>query len=230
MQILKCFFALLIISIAFTSCSGVEKKPASTSLLDSEKKGEVANPDKNYDATAIMERAESYYKGKKYLEAIDEYKRFLELHPTHDSAGYAQYKLGLIYFEQFDDDSIDRNHEPLRQAMTAFERLLSLYPGSPYEKDALEMLKVCRRKEGEYQLYIGKFYYKKEAYQAAIARLLNLLEGYPEFPGKPEALYYLALSYKELGDMEKCRESLELLVKNYPDSKYAKKANGLKMR
>ena len=232
MQMLKGLLVFFIMtSILLTSCSGAKKKPASTSLLDSEKKGnETVDPDKNYDATTIMERADSYHKGKKYIEAIDEYKRFLELHPTHESAGYAQYKIGLIYFEQFDSDSIDRNHEPLRQAIEAFERLVIQYPESPYRDDAIERLKVCNKKDGEYQLYIGKFYYKKEAYQAAIARFLGLLKDYPDFPGKPEALYYLVLSYKELGDMEKCREHLERLVKDYPESKYAKKANGLRIR
>ena len=44
---------------------------------------------------------------------------------------------------------------------------------------------------------MGRFYYKKESYNAAIGRFLGILKSYPDYKSTDEVLYYISLSYRE---------------------------------
>src|SRR6266446_5887681 len=48
--------------------------------------------EQQYDPLTIMKRGESFYAKKNYIEAAGEYQRFLELHPLHRLAPFAQFR------------------------------------------------------------------------------------------------------------------------------------------
>ncbi len=47
--------------------------------------------DKSYDAALMLRVADTYYGEEKYEEALVEYQAFLNFHPVHRDAIYAQY-------------------------------------------------------------------------------------------------------------------------------------------
>ena len=55
-------------------------------------------------------------------------------------------------------------------------------------------------------------------YNAAIVRLEYLLKKYPDVNGLDKALYYIAMSYKALGDPVKSDDYMERLQREYPKS------------
>ena len=173
---------------------------------------------KTYDPLSLLQKAETFYKDKNFVEAAAEYEYFLNLHPLHRWASYAQYKLGLCYFRQI--QSVDRDIEPVLKALTAFQKLLDLYPQNPYQEAAQKKIRFCRERLAEHEFYIGHFYYKKSAYPAAITRFLGIVQGYPELEVASQALYYLSLSYEGLGDFEKAKQGLKELLEKYPDTQY----------
>jgi outer membrane protein assembly factor BamD len=67
---------------------------------------------------------------------------------------------------------------------------------------------------------VGKFYYKKGSYQAALGRMEKLLKDYPGTTSEKEALYYIGLSYQERGDKAKAIRAFESLAAKYPDMAY----------
>jgi outer membrane protein assembly factor BamD len=181
--------------------------------------------EQRYEPLAIMKRAESFYGKKNYIEAAGEYQRFLELHPLHRLAPYAQFRLAMSHFKQL--NTIDRDSEPLQKAMQAFQKLVQVYPNSPYVAEAKAKLTVCRERLARYQLYIGNFYHKRGDYPAAVYRYNKVIQEYGDLEVAAEAFYRLALSYQRLGNTAQAQSALRLLLEKYPESDYGGQANGL---
>ena len=178
---------------------------------------------RNYDPKVILKRAEALYQQGDYIEAVGEYQHFLDLHPLHEWADYAQLKLGLSYFQQF--TTIDRDPEPDQKALESFQKLLTTYPNTKYADEARKRISVCQERLAQYQFYVGHFYYKQEAYPAAIHRFEQILSTYPNDPVVADTLYYLALAYERSGKAEQALSHLQDLIVKYPDSPYQEKAH-----
>jgi len=174
--------------------------------------------ERNYDPRVILKRAEALYQNGDYIEAVGEYQHFLDLHPLHEWADYAQLKMGMSYFRQF--VTIDRDPEPVQKAIESFQKLLTTYPNTKYAEEAKKNIAVCRERLAQNQYYVGRFYYKKGAYPAAIYRFEQLLVLYPDDPVAADSLYYLALSYEGQGKDGQAASRLENLISKYPDSPY----------
>jgi outer membrane protein assembly factor BamD len=184
--------------------------------------------ERNYDPKVILKRAEAYYEKGDYIEAIGEYQRFMDLHPYHEWADYALFKLGISYFQQM--RTIDRDPEPIQKALETFQKLLSVYPQTQYAEEANKKIRVCQEALADHQLYVGHFYYKKAAYLAAIARFMQLLETYPDLPQTEEALYFLGLAYYYHGEADEASTRLEELLDRYPKTPHRKEAQQLLAR
>lgn len=212
-------FSLFVLALLFAGCGGTAKTDtlSGDSLSDGIKE--------LYDADALLKKADKLFKDKEYISAIQEYRRFLELHPIHKSASYAQYKIGLSHFKQI--RTIDRDIEPVQKALSAFETVLKDYPGNEYTEDAREKVKICRGKLAEREFYIGNFYLKRDDYPAAIERFNNVLNDYADTEVLEKAIYHLAVAYSSSGKMERAVETLESLLSNYPETRYKKGATQL---
>jgi outer membrane protein assembly factor BamD len=178
--------------------------------------------ERNYDPKVILKRAEALYQEGEYIEAIGEYQHFLDLHPLHEWADYAQLKLGLSYFQQF--TTIDRDPGPVQKARESFQKLLTTYPNTKYADEAQKRLASCQERLAQHQFYVGRFYYKQEAYPAAIHRFEEILASYPNDPVAADSLYYLALSYEQQGKAELAVSRLQDLIEKHPDSPYQSRA------
>lgn len=184
--------------------------------------------ERNYDPKVILKRAEALYQEGEYIEAVGEYQHFLDLHPLHEWADYAQLKLGLSYFRQF--ATIDRDPGPVQKALESFQKLLTTYPNTKYADEARKSIASCNERLARYQFYVGRFYFKQEAYPAAIHRFEQVLSAYPADPIAADSLYYLALSYEQQGKAELAVSRLQNLVEKFPDSSYQSKARQMLSR
>ena len=178
--------------------------------------------ERNYDPNVILKRAEALYQQKDYIEAAGEYQHFLDLHPLHQWADYSQLKLGLSYFQQF--TTIDRDSEPIQKALATFRKLITTYPKSKYIEEARKRIQASRERLAQHHFYVARFYYKKEAYPAAIHRLREILDSYSDRSVVGDSHYFLALSYRATGEMDQAKSHLEELIQNYPGSSYRTEA------
>lgn len=210
---------LITIPLLFTGCSG-KKNPDTLSgdtLPDSLKE--------LYDAQTLLNKADRLFKEKDYTGATQEYRRFLELHPLHSSASYAQYRIGLSYFKLI--RTIDRDIEPAQKALAAFETVLKDYPGNEYADDVREKIRICREKLAEREFYIGNFYLRKEDYPAAIERFNNIVREYADTAVSEKAIYHLGIAYGYSGETGRATEILQNLLTRYPETRYKKDASQL---
>jgi outer membrane protein assembly factor BamD len=169
--------------------------------------------------------ADAQFKDKNYIEAAVSYEDFRKLHPNNEKAPYAQYQLGLCHFNQI--TKIDTDQTPLKNAIAAFELCTKQYPQSKYVADARKKLEECKVKQSEYEIYVGRFYYRTEKYSSAIGRLKGALEKFPASPANDEALFYLGQAYMETGDKAKGKEALQRLIMDYKTSEHAAEARKL---
>jgi outer membrane protein assembly factor BamD len=181
--------------------------------------------EKNYDPNVIMKRGEAFFEKEEYAEALVEYNHFLDLHRTHILAPYAAFRIGETHFKMA--KSIDRDPEPLQKAITALERMRKDYPGSRYDEQAKEKIQDCHDWLAQMHLFVGQFYYRRGSYLAAAHRFEQVMKSYPDKPVAPDALYFLAMTYHDLGADDWARDSLILLAEKYPGSKVSDEGKSL---
>ncbi len=181
--------------------------------------------EKNYDPNVIMKRGEAFFEKEEYGEAITEYNHFLDLHRTHALASYAAFRIGESQMKR--GKGIDRDPEPIQKAIEAFEKLRKNFEGSKYESQALEKIQECHNLLAQMYFFVGEFYYRRGSYLAAAHRFEQIMKLYPDKAIAPDALYYLARNYHDLGADDWASEQLTLLAHKYPGSKYSQEGASL---
>jgi outer membrane protein assembly factor BamD len=178
--------------------------------------------EKNYDPNVIMKRGEAFFEKEEFAEAIVEYNHFLDLHRNHMLASYAAFRIGESHMKRA--KGIERDPEPIQKAIDSFERLRRDYPGSRYDGQAMEKLDECHDLLAQMHLFVGQFYYRRESYLAAAHRFEQIMKIYPDKSVAPDALYFLALSYHDLGAEDWASEKLTLLAEKYPNTAHSSDA------
>ncbi len=135
-------------------------------------------PDSPYALWAELKMADCKFFAKEYLEAVVLYQEFEKLHPTNEAIPYVIYQIATCYYKRM--LSPDRDQTYTKKALENYERLLRNYPDSPYKLVAKRRIQKCRERLAEHEFYVAKFYYRTKRYRAAYARLLYLLQTYPE--------------------------------------------------
>ncbi|TKB76037.1 MAG: outer membrane protein assembly factor BamD [Nitrospira sp.] len=212
----------------FTACSSAPKKQeiAKKSLSGTDEQIFLGDGiKKNYDPNVIMKRGEAFFEKEEYAEAIVEYTHFLDLHRSHILASYAVFRTGEAQLKL--TKGFERDPGPVQKALEAFERVRKEFPGSRYDGPALQKIQECHDLLAQTHLFVGQFYYRRGSYLAAAHRFEQIVKLYPDKSVAPDALYFLALSYHDLGADDWASEKLTLLAEKYPDSSTSKDGKSL---
>jgi len=165
---------------------------------------------------AQLMSAFNYYLGKKYTDAISSAQRFITIHPGNAEAPYAQYLIGMSYYQQIDE--VTRDQTTTQQASDAFGELIRRYPDSKYAADArLKMDLISDHLAGK-EMEIGRFYQRSGQWLAATYRFRTVVDQYQTTTQTPEALERLVECYLALGVPEEAQKAGAVLGRNYPES------------
>ena len=178
-----------------------------------------------YALIAKLKIADSYFEDELYEEAVTEYENFLKVHEQHKFSSYAQYQLGMSYFKRI--KTPDVSFTIAQKALAEFEKLQREYPRNPYMDVTESRIKSCKRVLAEHEFYVGEFYFKKGSFQAAIQRLQALLDTYPGSIKESEALYYIGISYENLGQRDNAITTLTTLIHKFPATELSNEAKKL---
>ncbi len=165
---------------------------------------------------AQLMSAFSYYLGHKYTDAINSAQRFVTIHPGNDEAPYAQYLIGMSYYQQI--DSVTRDQTTTTQASDAFGELIRRYPESRYAADARIKLDLIKDHLAGKEMEIGRFYQRSGQWLAATYRFRTVVDTYQTTTHAPEALERLVECYLALGIPEEAQKAGAVLGRNYPES------------
>ena len=166
----------------------------------------------------------TYYLGDdlSLIEARSKYLDFVTLYGDHESAPYAQFQAGMCSVKQI--YSATRDQAQTQVAIDDFETVNRRWPSSSFARAARQFVGRGRDGLAEHEFIVGSFYRKKKAYDAATERFQGLLEKYPEFRNKDKVYYWLGWTLQKNRNESDARTYLDRVVSEYPNSKYAKKA------
>ena len=179
-------------------------------------------PGTEYGTKAELLEAQALYEGNEYDDAVDVLKHFIELHPTSKEAEYAYYLKAMSYYMQINKVSLDQS--AAKSAKVALEDVIKRYKGGKYAKDAELKLDLVNEHLAGKEMYVGRFYSKRENPIAAINRYQSVTEHYPTTSLVPEALYRLVESYYALGLVDEAKKYASILGNNFNNSEWYKKA------
>ncbi len=154
-------------------------------------------PDSEYIARAKLAVADSWYAegGTTALQQAEvEYKDFITFFPNMQEASEAQLKVANIHYEEMEKP--DRDYTHAMRAEEEYRALIQNYPDSKLVPQARQRLREVQEVLAEREFQIGRFYYLRLSYPAAIARLKTVVDRYPLYSGADEALYLIGQSYE----------------------------------
>ena len=183
-------------------------------------------PDSEYVARAKLAIGDSWYDEggtAAYAQAESEYKDFITFFPNMPEAAEAQMKIANIHFREM--EKADRDPTHALRAEDEYRQMILQFPDSPLIPQAkqrlLEVQEVLARREYE----IGHFYYMRDSYPAAIARLKSVSDTYPLYSGADDALFELGSAYEKEVDVIRHSKLPEAakgpLIKKYTDGAVA---------
>lgn len=175
-----------------------------------------------YAILAQIRVGDTYYKEGMYEEAAVEYQRFLDLHSYHKYASYAQYQLAMTHYKRI--KTVDISYGFVKNALAEFEKLLKIYPRNPYVDIVENRIRSCKNMLAEYEYYVAQFYYKKGSYSAAAGRFEDMIRNFPDAEKEPDALYFLGVAYRKIGEHDKSLLAFTRLIEKYPATRYSREA------
>jgi outer membrane protein assembly factor BamD len=154
-------------------------------------------PDSEFIARAKLAVADSWYAegGSAAMQQAEaEYKDFITFFPNMPEAAEAQLKVANIHYNEMEKPDRDFTHA--MRAEQEYRALIQQYPDSKLLPQAKQRLRDVQEVLAQREYNIGRFYYLRQSYPAAIARLKTLVDRYPLYSGADEALYLLGQSYE----------------------------------
>lgn len=236
---------IVIISLLFLiNCSGKKKEPVilNSNTLEEQMieaynkgikaldEGDVLFAAKNFNAVenlypqsvwapkSILMAAYSFYSQDYYGDAISELSRYLKNYPVNDNTAYAYFLLATCYYELIIDEKKDLS--PLLKSKRNFQIILDEYPNTDFALDAKFKLLLIDNILASKELYIGKYYLKKEKWIPAINRFKNIMQNYNDTDYVLEATHRLVEVYYKIGLEDEAKKYAITLGYNYQSSEW----------
>ena len=184
-----------------------------------QKYNEVRNkfPYSSLAIKAELAAADVHFKSESWPEAQLAYQTFRELHPKHSQIDYVTFRIGLSYYNQL-PDTVDRDLTLAKDAVAAFDSLLTTFPKSSYATEAREKRADCLKRLAGKEEYIGDFYFKRGLYDSALPRYETLLQSYSGLGFDARALSRAAIAASKTDQRDKAQRYLAQLKQSYPES------------
>ena len=236
---------LIVLSLlSFLSCAKKEEKVEiiiddviETQMLESYKKGlkaldegdalyaarhftdaELLFPQSEWAPKSLLMAAYSYYSQDYFADAIAELERFIKTYPQSNRLDYAYFLLATCYYEKIIDEKKDL--EPLIKAKETFKFVIQNYPSTDFALDAKFKLDLIDETLAGKEMYIGRYYIKKEKWIAAINRFKYVVDNYNSTIYIEEALHRLVELHYKIGLIEESKKYAAVLGYNYQSGEW----------
>jgi len=190
-------------------------------------------PYSRFAALAELRIGDCQFKNEAYPEAIQTYRQFVRIRPSHKEIPYARFRIAEAYYNQIPGGwfmtppAAERDQSAARDALIQLRRFVVDYPDDQRVPDAHKLMEECMGLLATHEFYVARFYLKRDAYRGVISRLKGLIASYPGSGVEPKALLLLGEVYLKNNEVEAARETFNEIVQRFPDSGEAKKARTL---
>jgi outer membrane protein assembly factor BamD len=177
---------------------------------------------------AILEGAYSNYRLGETAASIAACDRFIRTYPNSANVEYAYYLKGLVNFREdqgllgyvVEQDLSERDPKMTRESFGAFKELVTRFPESKYAADSIDRMRYLTNALGMYEVHVGRYYYNRGAYIAAVNRAATTVTNYPQTPANEQALILMVQGYDKLGMPLLRDDARRVLAQTFPDSEF----------
>jgi len=183
--------------------------------------------EKNYGYTewaakALLLKSYIYYDSSRYVEALENLKNFKKLYSGNSELAYVEYLIAMCLFEQINISARDQTNT--RLSFQQFNKVIKNYPNTPYAEDLKLKLDLINDQLAGKEMYVARYYQKREKWLAALKRLTNILEKYQTTIYIEEALHRMVEIHYKIGNIEAAKKYASILGYNFNDSDWFKKS------
>ena len=226
------FYGVLFLKVLLVSCGGINKVLKNKDAQYKLRMAEQYYAKKKYNyAQQIYEDIMPYFRGtpefedvyykyaytayyqQDYLNAENLFKTFLEIYPNSSKAEEVDYMRAFTFYKQSPKPSLDQTNTI--KAMGMMQTFINTHPGSARNKEAAEIIDICRQKLETKDHSSAQLYYDLGQYRAAAVAFNTLLNSYPESSKSDEYKMMAIKSYyrfAELSVEEKRAERFEKVI------------------
>ena len=173
----------------------------------------------------------AYYQGD-YFNAQNLFKTYLEIFPTSTRAEEMDYMKAYSYYKLSPKPELDQTNSI--KAMNLMQIFINTHPGSPRNKEANEIIDICRRKLETKDYKSAQLYFDLGQYRAAAVAFSSVMNSYPESERSDEYMLMIIKSYYRYAELSvegKKKERFEQVITEcnnfsdrFPDSKLKQEA------
>lgn len=186
-------------------------------------------PYSKFAVLSELRLADAELGAEEFASAIDNYRLFIRLHPTHEmvSNGYASFRIGDAYYKQLSGDSwlmppaYEGDQSANEDAGAELSVFAEKYPQSPYREKAQIIIKKVGKKLADHEWYVAQYYWKRDKPMGTVLRLRRLLERYRGVGYDEDALWLLGRAYVAVDMPDRARSTWQELTEKFPKSQRA---------
>lgn len=182
--------------------------------------------------------ADTYFKRKDYNMAGYQFERFVKSYPKSEKVPEASFQGAKSYYELSPRHSLDQTDTD--KALAKLQTFINTYSDSEYFAEANIMAKELTTKKEKKAYEVAKQFNKLGEFDfsfltPAVAAFDNFISDFPGSIYREDAMYYRfesasqfalnSFESRKLKRLEDAKEDYEVLMKQFPETKYAEKAN-----
>ncbi len=175
-----------------------------------------------YAPLAQLRLADIEFEQEKYTEAIAQYKAFARENPKHPDIAWARMRIARSYYNQISDAFLlppqeERDQSAVIEAAREIGAYIEDFPEGPQIDEMRELHADTLARLVAHELYIARFYMRKDKLQAALARATYAVTKYRGSKRDVEALIVQGEILLQLKRRAEARATFEYIVRKYPN-------------
>lgn len=175
-----------------------------------------------YAPLAQLRLADIEFEQEKWTESIAQYKAFERENPKHPDAAWARMRIARSYYNQVSDALLlpaqeERDQSAVIESAREIGRYLEDFPGGPQYEQMKDLHADCLARLVAHELYVARFYIRKDKLEAALARTTFAVTKYRGSKRDVEALVLQGEIFLMLKRKSEARTTFEYILKKFPN-------------
>src|SRR5574338_629694 len=134
-----------------------------------------------------------------YLNAENLFKSYLEIFPNSARSEEIDFMHAKCFYEQSPKPELNQTNTI--KAMGMLQTFINMHPGSPRNKEAGQIIDICRNKLETKDYKSAQLYYDLGQFRAAGVSFTQVLNNYPESPKADEYKLMIIKSYFRFAEL-----------------------------
>jgi len=179
-----------------------------------------------WSSLAKLRLADCLFFQQNFGQAAEQYLSFINQYRGNQNIPYAQYMIGVSYFEQIPSDlfflppPFERDRTALKKARAELTIFVDTFPRSQYLDDGREKLARVIDLQFAYNDYVARYYEQRKEPSGAIVRLQHALEAFPVRANTADTYLRLGKAYVATDKVGMAYVTYQTFLNKFPKDKH----------